>query len=757
MPAKKVNENRSPAPLLSRGEKSPRHREGGITVRLTLRTLLAYLDDTLEPAEIKKIGQKVAESDAAQELIARIKQVTRRRRITTPPATGPNAFDPNMVAEYLDNELSSDQLAELEKICLESDVHLSEVASCHQILTLVLGEPALVPPTAKERMYALVQGREAIPFRKAAAASGHGSAPTAADADADEMFLLGLPFYRRGTWLRWALPLAGVVLLVVVAVALWQSIAPLNPSTLSNPVVAVNKPDNTQSPPPDNTKPPPDNTKPPPDNTKPPPDNTKPPPDNTKPAPPDNPPPSRPGTSPEARKAKPSTDRAEVGSYYFDPKSTPSILVQRKKDEDSWHRLKSGTKVFTSDRLVSLPGYASELRLDSGVHLLLRGHVREFSPKEEPEMDFLQESAVVLHKNPDVDADVTFDRGRLYLSNHKDKDVALVRLRFVTQVWDLTLDPGAEVVLDLLKRYLGVLNYMAGEEPLATLHCLVLKGHAGLAIEYQHFPNLSGPPGPAYFRWENKGDGAQGPGRVDRVPPFFAKTLRVSGPLAEAMELALKQVSLQMSAEKIPTDMLETVLQNAENPVQHMLAIYCLGALDEVKKLIGVLGDQDPTHAPDRDTAIFTLRNWLSRDAQQGPKLYDEKNNSGLLLSDREYRSREAEAIFRLLHDFNEEEKANPETYDLLANYLLSEKVAIAELARYHLLRLSRGFGIKLASLDRFNAAIPRDAPERQLAAKEVRDKINEGLLPPRTAGRSGAGTSIPPKTGPGSVPKPKK
>src|SRR4051794_14473475 len=57
-------------------------------VRLTLRTLLAYLDDTLEPAEIKRIGQKVAESDAAQELIARIKQVTRRRRLTTPPDGG---------------------------------------------------------------------------------------------------------------------------------------------------------------------------------------------------------------------------------------------------------------------------------------------------------------------------------------------------------------------------------------------------------------------------------------------------------------------------------------------------------------------------------------------------------------------------------------------------------------------------------------------------------------------------------------------
>src|SRR5262245_26921338 len=127
-----------------------------IAVRLTLRTLLAYLDDTLQAAEIKEIGQKVAESDAAQELVARLKAVTRRRRLTAPPMTGPNGLDPNRVSEYLDNELASEELAELEKLALESDVHLAEIAACHQILTLVLGEPALVPPKARERMYGLV-------------------------------------------------------------------------------------------------------------------------------------------------------------------------------------------------------------------------------------------------------------------------------------------------------------------------------------------------------------------------------------------------------------------------------------------------------------------------------------------------------------------------------------------------------------------------------------------------------------------------
>src|SRR5438094_6491028 len=155
-------------------------------MRLTLRTLLAYLDDTLEPGEIKTIGQKVAESDAAQELVARIKQVTRRRRLTVPPDGGPGErFDANRVAAYLDNDLSTEEVAELEKLCLESDVHLAEAAATHQILTLVLGEPALVPPTAKRRMYGLIQGRPARAARPAPVTRSADEVPAGAAHEAD--------------------------------------------------------------------------------------------------------------------------------------------------------------------------------------------------------------------------------------------------------------------------------------------------------------------------------------------------------------------------------------------------------------------------------------------------------------------------------------------------------------------------------------------------------------------------------------------
>lgn len=129
-------------------------------MRLTLRTLLAWLDDKLQPDQVSAIGKQVADSPLAQELVERIQRVTRQRRLTVPSHGGPDSTDPNLVAGYLDNDIEPEAVTSYEKKCLGSDVNLAEVASVHQILSN-LGQKVQVPPEAKARMYTLVKGREA--------------------------------------------------------------------------------------------------------------------------------------------------------------------------------------------------------------------------------------------------------------------------------------------------------------------------------------------------------------------------------------------------------------------------------------------------------------------------------------------------------------------------------------------------------------------------------------------------------------------
>jgi hypothetical protein len=688
-------------------------------VKLTLRTLLAYLDDTLESGRIKEIGAKVAESDAAQELIARIKQVTRRRRLLTPPA-GKETFDANAIAEYLDNELDSDQVSELEKLCLESDVHLAEIAACHQILTLVLGEPALVPPKAKERMYGLVKGREAIPYRRAPASPRAAAEST----DSDD-----LPPLLGASWMRWLLPIAGLLLIGALGLAVWQILpdkerrgdrrgtdvtdgsankdkdrtgAEADKRTRRTDKGATDKgtrkTDNGDK---DKRADEQDDK------------------DKTGPSDAKDP-------TVVAAPAPPSKERVAVAGFEGPATAKLPALLVRRPGGKAWQRLARGAIVSTTEPLVALPGSVGVLSTRTGVELTLRGHVPEFSLHSL--QDFILESAVVLHKNADFDLDVTLLRGRAYLANRKEKGPAKVRLRFEGQVWDLTLaEPGAEAGVELFKHYPRDVNYRAGEEPRAWLYFCLLRGEGDIRIgAFQSTYRLEAPqakePGAAVFEWDSF-TRATGPHRLKEVPPIWSKDPPDNEP-SRSMQGALKNLNELLGAKDKSVEVGLKECLDRKEPESRALAIYCLEAIDEVEKLVEILEDGDLAHYGDRAGAIYALRRWISRNANQGKLLYDAKTKTGVLL-DKGFKSREAETVFDLLHDFREEDRRNPDTFEALAACLQHRRVSIAELGFWHLQRES--VGVKLPQ--GFNAALPQE--DREKYADQIKDMIAKKQLPP--------------------------
>jgi hypothetical protein len=223
-------------------------------MRLTLRALLAYLYNVLEPAEAEEFAGKVQESPVASGLVQRIRGITHKVRMTAPRIDAKGLIDdPNNVAEYLDNNLAEDRVADFERTCLESDMHLAEVAGSYQILTMVLGKPAVVPPRLRERVYGLPseesdvhsaprdeESAEKSRIRsrvvKAATAAVDASRPRAEVKTTSTHPVPEVPEYLKGGSRYGALSLVAVALLafLVVAAGIWM----LGPYDRTNPALA---------------------------------------------------------------------------------------------------------------------------------------------------------------------------------------------------------------------------------------------------------------------------------------------------------------------------------------------------------------------------------------------------------------------------------------------------------------------------------------------------------------------------------------
>src|SRR5262249_27101627 len=208
---------------------------------------------------------------------------------------------------------------------------------------------------------------------------------------------------------------------------------------------------------------------------------------------------STPPARPTAELLPKKEGRTAIGRYVVSG-ANPSVLVSRTNDGEPWQRLTRNGPVYTVDRLVSLPGYRSEIRLPNGVRLVLWGDLPDSSSPV-----VILESRVVLHSSPDFDLDLTLERGRIAVSNLRPEGPARVRLQFKDQVWVLTLlDNGTEIAAELVGfPDVGFdKNNLKEHAPIAGLGLYVLEGQANVKAGYTtHL--LREPRGPALLVWNN--------------------------------------------------------------------------------------------------------------------------------------------------------------------------------------------------------------------------------------------------------------
>ncbi|HBT77347.1 MAG TPA: hypothetical protein DEB39_10600 [Planctomycetaceae bacterium] len=134
-------------------------------MKLSLRTLLAFEDNIFDAEYRKELERRLPDHREAMHTLSRIRNCLRNRDLGVPGIRdGVEMLDPNHVAAYLDHQLPGDEVDAFERECFTSEVFLAEVASCHQILTRVLGEPARINRECRTRCYEIGNRSNVIPF-----------------------------------------------------------------------------------------------------------------------------------------------------------------------------------------------------------------------------------------------------------------------------------------------------------------------------------------------------------------------------------------------------------------------------------------------------------------------------------------------------------------------------------------------------------------------------------------------------------------
>lgn len=601
-------------------------------MRLTLRTLLAWLDDTLSPAEVREIGKQVAESPFAKELVERVHRVTRQRRLTVPSRTGPDATDPNLVASYLDNELSPEEVAEFEKRCLTSDVHLAEVASVHQILSLI-GQKAKVPTEARHRMYHLIKGRESVAPKAPRASQAIEPEPVS---EPIQPWVTPEPPSRP--FLERFGPAAAVVLMIIAfCTSAWLSLLPPEAPSNTKGMIA------TQTPP-----------------TRPQPPGPAAEPKKGEPIAAVIPAPTPPAAAKEPRAEPKKGEAAEAKSENVtttaaEPeKGAPArpdlppgvvglaekpagVLLRHNRETRQWDQITAETQLKDQDRLLSLAPFRSTLVLGTA------------------RVDLVGETEVwVLAALPSQAARINLVQGRVVL--HGTTPATPYSLQFAKKTIEINPPPG--IALGLERQNQREPGAAVASEP--SLRCFAADGAVELVADDVK-EKLDGP-GELTFSTR----GAWSDRKSKPVPSW------VTEPKPTPYD---QQVGEQFQRYFRPGRPVVSNLVEAADDDQHdvqRLAIAATRAAGEVALIVPVLNKTESPVA--RRAAIAALRNYLAQGADAGRELRSQLQSF--------FGDELGQNVEKLLVGYTPKEGRDEATYKhLVEQDLSSPEVAVRELA----------------------------------------------------------------------------
>lgn len=418
---------------------------------------------------------------------------------------------------------------------------------------------------------------------------------------------------------------------------------------------------------------------------------------------------STPPPTPEESRAAPSVEVQRIGAHVVQPNDPPAVLLQRTSEDHPWLAVPAESSIVTASTLIALPGFRCLVVLDKGVHLSLCGTLPELSP---PNYPHLLESVVSLAVPPSgIDADIALDRGRIHLQNRKTPaGPAVVRLRFLREVWDVTLQAGSEVAVELLR-----LPSEDGQRPWPVAVGLFNRGAARLQITDQFSVAL---PDTGRFIWTKSATAPRQAERLAELPAWWSYTPDLANPRRAETVLALKSLSEALPKVTDVTDVMLTRMQSEkELPAIRRLGMLFLAALDESSRVFSFLEDRRDDV---RRAANYALRGWLNRCPDETNALVDRLHQG------RTYPKEQVHLVLRLLQSYSREAIARADTYQELIRYLEHDNLAVRELGHWHLFNLV----FEKARAIPYDAAA--DAVKRQENVRRWQKEIPPGTVPVR-------------------------